>query len=345
MKILVTGGAGVVGVPLMRMIGGRHEIVALARHRSVDHADTVVRGDLTQPELGLSRADRDLVLDGLDCVVHCAANVIFDAGAEAMNAVNVDGTRRVLGLAQAAGARFVHVSTAFVEMDLPPDSSGGYASLRPSEYLESKRAGEALVRSSGLPYAIVRPSAISGDSFTGEITEYQGVHSVSRSLLRNTVPLFLCAATARFDLVPCDVVAAMIAAVVESEVGGVFWATMGPNSMTADRLLDIVAEVAAERGIRYGGTRRADPEVFERLLKPAFFDELGDREKTKMANLMTTVAALFPRDPMPTSLGTIPNAPAEYSAADAENVMRTTLRYLIDREGLATRELMKEVVA
>ncbi|MBF6338073.1 SDR family oxidoreductase [Nocardia abscessus] len=336
MKIFVTGGAGVVGVPLMRMLSARHEVVALTHSRPVAHAAGVVRGDITAPGLGLDARDAELVLDGLDLVVHCAANVDFAAGAEELHEVNVTGTQRVLDLAARASARVVHVSTAFVDLEPPEDVTGGYATLRPGEYLAAKRAGEAAVRGSGLPYTIVRPSAIGGHSKTGAITEYQGVHSISRAMLRGSVPLFLCAARARYDLVPCDVVAGMIAAVVDAQdAPEVAWATIGPTAITAHRLLEIFDETAAEYGLPHRSPRRADPEIFQRLLKPAFFDDLRPAEKTKMANLMTTLAALFQPEPMPTSLGVIPGAPQAYSNTDAEEVMRITYRTVIARENMA----------
>lgn len=337
MKIFVTGGAGVVGVPLMRLLGDRHETVALSRNRPVAHAGSVVRGDLTAPGLGLTRAQRDALLDGLECVVHVAANVDFAAGADALTAVNVTGTQRVLELAAAAGARVVHVSTAFVDLEPPGDVTGGHATLRPAEYLAAKRAGEAAVRASGVPYSIVRPSAIGGDSATGAITEYQGVHSMSRALLRGSVPLFLCEGSARYDVVPCDVVAAVVAAAVEAGAAApeVVWATVGPNAFTADRLLELLAETADEYGLPRRGPRRVDPEIFQRLLEPAFFADLRDAEKTKMANLMTTLASLFQPEAMPSSLGELPGTPPAYTAEAAEDVMRTIFRYLIEREGMA----------
>ncbi|WP_040795696.1 SDR family oxidoreductase [Nocardia higoensis] len=335
MKIFVTGGAGVVGVPLIEMLGARHEVVALTHTRPVAGAETV-RGDITAPGLGLDTEDTARVLDGLDVVIHCAASVDFAASWETLKSINVTGTQRVLDLATAAGARLVHVSTAFVDLEPPEDITGGHATLLPGQYLAAKRLGEAEVRASGLNHTIVRPSAIGGHSRTGAITEFQGVHSISRALLRGSVPLFLCSASARYDLVPCDVVAGVVAAVAElPDAPETAWATIGPNSITAQRLLEILDEVFDEYGMPRRGPRRADPEVFERLLKPAFFDELTPSDKTKMANLMTTLASLFQPDPMPTSLGTIPGAPQAYSSDDAEEVMRITYRTVIAREGMA----------
>jgi len=342
-KILLTGGAGVVGVPLIEKLSARHEVVALAHRRPVAGAAHTVRGDITAPGLGLDTEDTARVLDGLDVVIHCAANVDFAAGWESLKAINVTGTQRVLDLAVAAGARVVHVSTAFVELDPPEDITGGHATLLPAQYLAAKRLGEAEVRGSGLKHTIVRPSAIGGHSRTGAITEFQGVHSISRALLKGSIPLFLCAASSRFDLVPCDAVAGLVAAVAELEdAPELAWATIGPNSITAERLLRVLDGIFEEYGLPRRGPRRADPEIFERLLKPAFFDELPASDKTKMANLMTTLASLFQPDPMPTSLGTIPGAPAAYSAAEAEEIMRITYRTVIAHDGMAPARVAPE---
>ena len=74
--------------------------------------------------------------------------------------------------AAAAAAKPVlyHVSTAFVHTTAVGDrgrTAIGYAS--------SKSAAEQIVRSSGVPHVILRPSVIIGDSGTGEIDAFQGL--------------------------------------------------------------------------------------------------------------------------------------------------------------------------
>jgi len=65
--------------------------------------------------------------------------------------VHEEYTRRLLAGARACGAR------KFIQM-----SALGAAPDAPSAYLRSKYAGEEAVRASGLPYAIFRPSFITG---------------------------------------------------------------------------------------------------------------------------------------------------------------------------------------
>ena len=72
-----------------------------------------------------------------------------------------------------------HVSTAFVHTTVDGDrgrTAIGYAS--------SKLAGEKVVRSSGVPHVILRPSVVIGDSDTGEIAAFQGLYQVVAGLSR-----------------------------------------------------------------------------------------------------------------------------------------------------------------
>ena len=92
----------------------------------------------------------DRLCDGADAVIHVAGviNARDDAGFEAGN---VAGSAAILAAAKAAGvARFVHVSSlAAREPEL-------------SKYGASKARAEVLVKTAGMPFAIVRPPAVYG---------------------------------------------------------------------------------------------------------------------------------------------------------------------------------------
>jgi uncharacterized protein YbjT (DUF2867 family) len=77
-----------------------------------------------------------------------------------------------------------HVSTAFVHTKVAGDrgrTAIGYAS--------SKRAAEEVIRSSGVPHVILRPSVVIGDSVTGEIAAFQGLHQVVAGMFAGMVPM------------------------------------------------------------------------------------------------------------------------------------------------------------
>lgn len=334
MNILVTGGAGVLGSAVLRAMSA-HEVVALTHRRDVAGVKTVT-GDLTRSKFGLPQREWEQLANQTDWVVHCAAEVDFTADGAHTTAINVSGVQHVVEFAQASGGRLAHVSTAYIEFDPQVDITGGSATMNPARYLDSKRAGEEVVRASGLPATIVRPSVIAGDSVTGEIAQYQGLHSLIRSALKNSVPIAICDRDSHFDFVPNDLVAKTLLSVVEHEIfGETLWVTAGNAAPTAQRVMDVVVDAASEVGIQVDPPRLVDMDFFGRLLKPAFFDDLDARSKTRLANLVATVSELFRPAILPTSLGRDPRLPQPLSTTDSDSLLQTTVRYIAEREGLS----------
>ena len=100
MRVLVTGGAGVIGratLPRLRRDG--HEVLAPAR------VDLDVAGDVRAAVAAAAP----------DVIVHLAGATSGDAGH--LHAVNADGTRRIVDAADAIGARVVLASSAAVYGD------------------------------------------------------------------------------------------------------------------------------------------------------------------------------------------------------------------------------------
>ena len=147
--ILVTGASGFVGghvVHALRAAG--KDVRALVRDRRKGRrleawGATLVEGDMTDPG-SLRRA-----LEGCDTVVHLVA--IRQGREEQFRRVMVEGTRDLLAAAGEAGIRrFVHMSalgTKETTKDLVP-------------YYRAKWDSEQLVKESGIPYVIFRPSFV-----------------------------------------------------------------------------------------------------------------------------------------------------------------------------------------
>ena len=137
--VFLTGATGFLGMEVLARLleAGDREVLALVRADDDAAAEqrldgvlatlwddpapyrdrvSAVRGELTQPELGLGdRADE--VAERTHAVLHCAASITFDLPLAEARAINVDGTARVLDFAVDAQARegldrFLHVSTA-----------------------------------------------------------------------------------------------------------------------------------------------------------------------------------------------------------------------------------------
>jgi thioester reductase-like protein len=135
--VALTGATGFLGLPLLRGLLARHDcVVVLARGEPATVLDRlrafftvtgdgpgfvadlsrrvrIVRADVTLPRLGLSATGFDALTGELHEVWHSAGDIAQDGDLSRLRQVNVDGTRHVLALA-AKGARYAHVSTAFV---------------------------------------------------------------------------------------------------------------------------------------------------------------------------------------------------------------------------------------
>lgn len=140
--VLLTGATGFLGGEILARLlkrGDRH-VYALIRADGDDQADarlretilsllgsidpwsrrvTAVAADLQVSGLGLDEARREWLAERVSLVIHAAATVSFELGLEESRQINVEGTRRVLDLAEFASVCgglecFTQISTAYV---------------------------------------------------------------------------------------------------------------------------------------------------------------------------------------------------------------------------------------
>ncbi|XP_068986769.1 putative fatty acyl-CoA reductase CG5065 isoform X1 [Bombus flavifrons] len=200
-----------------------------------------VKGDVSLPDLGLSREDRNLLLEKVNIVFHAAATVRFNEPLHAAVNVNTKGTARVIELWNELKhpISFVYVSTAFSNANLHEIEEQVYTtSWKPSEvidmcdkfdktsinqiekrilktypntYLFSKNLAEQIVASKckDLPVAIVRPSVV-GASLEEPCPGWiQGTSAFTGILLlvsRGCATAVRGRRDTRLDLVPLDFV-------------------------------------------------------------------------------------------------------------------------------------------
>ncbi len=326
--LLVTGATGVLGRALLPLLDA-HDVVALTHRARVEEPRVLtVRGDLTRPRLGLDEVTYRRLATRTTTIVHAAAVTDFGVGEPATSALNVDGTRRVLDLAADAGARVVYVSTAFVgREDQTPEGRGTSTwdtSATPTAYLTSKRRAEAMVRDSGLVWTIARPSVVIGDSVTGAIARYQGLHWLIRGIVRDQVPVIAGPADSLVDVVPADVAARALAALVETARPGEHWLTSGPAAPTISHLVDIVLRTAHAHGLAPSPPRFVTQDMVQRLIRPVFIEPLPARDRLRFDEL-TAMCSIFEGAPLlPTSLGTIPGGPGTPTRAGVDAALAVT---------------------
>ncbi|WP_370968627.1 SDR family oxidoreductase [Amycolatopsis sp. cg9] len=191
---LVTGATGLIGRQFTRLLlsrPGDDRVALLVRTSSkaklaalVDqwpHSDrvTLVTGDLGEPLLGVSEADRDELRGHVDHVVHLAALYDLTADDEASVKANVDGTRSVVDLAADLRAGCLHhVSSVAVAGDhegvfTEEMFDAGQRLITP--YHRTKFEAEKIVREqTEVPWRVYRPAVVVGHSETGEMDKIDG---------------------------------------------------------------------------------------------------------------------------------------------------------------------------
>ena len=279
MKVLVTGGAGFIGHHLVRvLVGGGHDVVVFddfssGRRDRVRQpgVSRVVEGDLREGA-GLGEA-----LEGREVVFHEAALVSVAksvADPVTTNAINVDGTIRLMGAAAEAGVRRVIVASSSAvygaSADLPSRES-----QRPepqSPYATSKLAVEHYVHNlgsaSGIETVALRYFNVFGPG-QDPLAEYAAV--VPRFIvagLNATRPVIYGDGLQSRDFTYVDdVVAANLLAATAPNVSG---STVNVGSGERRTLLDLLAAVGEAVGrtlephfedIRAGDVRDSQADV------------------------------------------------------------------------------------
>ena len=280
--VLLTGASGVVGGALLRRLRDL-DLVCLVHRSPVGGPNvTTVAGDVAEPMFGLAKQVYVELAAKVDAVIHCAAITDFNRTDGSLEATNIAGTEHVAAFAAAANAVLYHVSTAFVHTTVDGDrgrTAIGYAS--------SKLAGEKVVRSSGVPHVILRPSVVIGDSDTGEIAAFQGLYQVVAGLFAGIVPMIPFDPRWPIDFVPVDVVADAIACVAEKRVSeGEFWISAGDKALSLDEGVAVGVEFARSLGLSIDMPRFVPPEMFDRLIGPVFLDALPGKIRRNVLRML-----------------------------------------------------------
>ncbi len=270
--VLLSGATGFVGMevlarylerserPIVTLIRADHDDDASARldgvlknlfGRGADRHRRRVRAvaaDLTAPALGLDPARRERLATEVTTIIHSAASVSFALPLEEARAINLEGTRRMLALAELTAERgdgldrYGHVSTAYVsgthagsfnETDL--DLAQGFH----NSYEQSKFEAEQLVRShTELPYTILRPSIVVGDRRSGWTSAFNVLYWPLRAFSRGLFTAVPAIPTAPVDVVSIDYVADGIHQLCSAPgaAGETFHLTAGAHASTIEEL-------------------------------------------------------------------------------------------------------------
>lgn len=177
---------------------------------------TALRGDITADRLGLSSRDFDEVAEEVTHVIHSAATTRFDLPLPEAHAVNVEGTRRVLGLARRAARarleRMMYVSTSYVSGDRSgvlreEELEAGQRFVNSYERTKYDAERDVRVAMGEVPVSVVRPCAVIGDSGTGRTSTFNVIYYPLKLLSRGLLRALPGSPSTPIDLVPVDYVA------------------------------------------------------------------------------------------------------------------------------------------
>jgi amino acid adenylation domain-containing protein/thioester reductase-like protein len=177
-----------------------------------------VIGDLSEPLLGLSEQEFQLMATQLDVIYHNGALVNFTYPYQTLKKPNVLGTQEILRLASQVKLKPVHFisTTSFIypsdsEIRLVREQDSIDDVLMPTDgYAQSKWVAEKLVtiaRDRGLPISIYRPGRISGHSKTGACNSNDHTYRIIKGCIQlGSMPNL----DIQLNLSPCDYVSRAI---------------------------------------------------------------------------------------------------------------------------------------
>ncbi|HKN96424.1 MAG TPA: SDR family oxidoreductase, partial [Pseudonocardiaceae bacterium] len=268
----VTGATGVLGRRLVARLldraacdavyalvrpGSTDKLARLARQWSRPDAVVGVEGDLTRPGLGVHPAQLPPYVDH---VVHLGAWYDVTATSAANRAANVDGTRRVLELAEQLAPNWLHHMSSVA---VAGDHAGPFTERDfdlgqrlPSPYHATKFEAEQLVRQrSAVPWRVYRPSVVVGDSRTGEMDKIDGPYYflplIARlAALPGRLPLVVPEFGAT-NLVPVDYVVAALDHLMHADApSGTTYHLAAPFGQTLAEVYDAFARAADAPRVR-----------------------------------------------------------------------------------------------
>ena len=242
-------------------------LIEKARLELVDLASTIgcpidqfsiVEGDITQPNLGLSVEHSAMTRASATRVFHLAAIYDLAVARDLSHRINVDGTKNVNVFVSSLPRlrHYHHVSTCYVagkregrilETELRHDA--GFRNF----YEESKYLAELEVEAlkSKLPVTIHRPAVVCGDSKTGETAKYDGVYFLIHYLLKwpsALSQLNIGNHEVSLNLVPIDfVVDAMAALAFDDAAIGKTLQLADPASLSTNQLFNAIAKSIGDR--------------------------------------------------------------------------------------------------
>lgn len=231
MRVLVTGGTGVVGKPAVdELLARGHTVRLLSRNAERDARQWAAGVEPYEASVGDPDATHGAA-EGCDAVLHVAGIVAETPPEVTFERVNVEGTRLLGQEAERAGVRrFVYVSS------LGADTGE-------SDYHRSKIAAEEEVRRFRGSWLVLRPGNVYGPG--------DEVLSLMLKMVR-ALPVIPVVGNGDHPFQPmwAGDLGKAIALAVEGEESGKVHLLAGPERTSMNQVLDLLAEITGKRPSR-----------------------------------------------------------------------------------------------
>ncbi len=296
-NVFLTGATGVVGSGLLHSLLDRPstEVTLLVRADSSEHAVErtaallesigrspreigdrvqVVRGDITQANLGMNEKASEKVRSKCTHMVHSAGKVKLNQTIEEARAHSVIPAQQVIAFA--SSAPLLKKVDVLSTIGVAGRMEGNVLEQRltidreyHNTYEQSKAEAEELywqALADGLPVTLHRPSMVVGDSRTGAIIQHQVFYYLCDFLSgRRTLGILPQFGSQMLDIVPVDyVVQCIVASMFNQEsIGQVFHLCSGPSDdLRMSQLCRKVQQTYRKAGIACRSTVRLPKSVF-----------------------------------------------------------------------------------
>lgn len=233
MKVLVTGGTGVVGTAAVRaLLAAGHTVRLFSRHAAQDAARWEGHDVEAHPGTVASVGEVNGAAEGCDAILHIAGIAEENPPEATFERINVDGTRNLLLEAERAGvARLVYVSSLGAERGR-------------SDYHRSKYQAEQIIRAFSRDWLICRPGNVYGPG--DEVVSFllQAIRTAP------AVPVIDGGDQSFQPLYAEDLGAALALAVERRDLKNQVLLLAGPEVTTTQDLLDRLARLTGKDPVR-----------------------------------------------------------------------------------------------
>lgn len=276
-EYLVTGATGFIGRFIVEELlkqpnavvhalirqGSEYKLERIRADLGVSEAQLkAIKGDLTQPNLGIAQPDLSRLRGKIHHLYHLGAIYDLSADAESQQKANVEGTRHALQAAKALQVEcFQHASSIAVAgtyqgqfTEAMFEEGTGFH----NPYFLTKHLAEKCVREEAeVPYRIYRPSIVVGHSNTGEMDKIDGPYYIIRLMeeLDRRLPDWLplpgieCG---RLNIVPVDYVAkAMVHIAMQPGLDGQVFNITDQQYHSVTDLFELISNVSGLPNFRW----------------------------------------------------------------------------------------------